>query len=287
MDAFSFEESLLFTTIRIQTLSAEGTITGVGTGFFLVHEIDGLGAKAYLISNKHVIADSDSIKLEFIKRKDNSDAFEPDWTHNNIPLYRQSKYASMHPDPDIDIAAIDMSGFLESNKDKIFLKCLRSTSLATCLEEELHVTQSVYFIGYPDNRYDEVNNLPLIRTAILASHPSIDFNGRKQFIIDGQVFPGSSGSPVVMNLGSELWKSGRMPGERRGMLLLGVVSMTMIRNNRLEYLQTDFPKNAQTQEVLGLGIVFKSTAIRELLDIISKKFQTGDYDGVAMTAFEE
>lgn len=40
--------------------------------------------------------------------------------------------------------------------------------------------------------------------------------------------------------------------------------MTMIRNNELQAVPTG--TNFVTQEVLGLGIVFKATAIKELVD---------------------
>ena len=46
--------------------------------------------------------------------------------------------------------------------------------------------------------------------------------------------------------------------------LLGIVAMTMIRNNELQAVPTG--TNFVTQEVLGLGIVFKATAIKELVD---------------------
>lgn len=136
--------------------------------------------------------------------------------------------------------------------------------LATFKEEELNVAQSIYFVGYPDNRYDIANNLPLIRTGIIASNPKLDFNGSKQFIIDAQVFPGSSGSPVYIDLIYENFKNGQIVLGERKVKLLGIVAMTMIRNNELQAINTN--TKFITQEVLGLGIVFKSTAIKELID---------------------
>ena len=137
--------------------------------------------------------------------------------------------------------------------------------LATFSEPELSVTQNVFFIGYPDDRFDKKNNLPLIRQGMIASHPKYDFNGAPLFIIDAQVFPGSSGSPVYIDLSYENNKNGRyILGGERIFKLLGIVSQTMIRNNKLQAINTTTEYYAK--EVLGLGIVFKSTAIRELVD---------------------
>lgn len=40
--------------------------------------------------------------------------------------------------------------------------------------------------------------MPVFRTALAATHPYIDYQGRKEFMIDMACFAGSSGSPVVL-----------------------------------------------------------------------------------------
>lgn len=47
-------------------------------------------------------------------------------------------------------------------------------------------------------------------------------------------------------------------------MILGIIAMTMIRNNRLQAIPTGTV--FQTEEVLGLGIVFKATSIKKLID---------------------
>lgn len=83
-------------------------------------------------------------------------------------------------------------------------------------------------------------------------------------MIDAQVFPGSSGSPVYIDLTFENFKNGQIVVGQRKLKLLGIVAMTMIRNNTLQAIPAG--TNYIMQEVLGLGIVFKSTAIKELVD---------------------
>ena len=105
-----------------------------------------------------------------------------------------------------------------------------------------------------------------MRIGMIASHPKFDFNGKPQFVIDAQVFPGSSGSPVYIDLTYENFRNGRIVVGERKLKLLGIVAQTMLRNNVLQAVPTS--TNYVMQEVMGLGIVFKSTAIKELVDSI-------------------
>jgi hypothetical protein len=59
-------------------------------------------------------------------------------------------------------------------------------------------------------------------------------------------------------------KNGQIVVGKRDIKLLGIVSATMVRNNQLKAVQT--ATSFVTQEVLGLGVVFKATAIKELID---------------------
>jgi S1-C subfamily serine protease len=52
-------------------------------------------------------------------------------------------------------------------------------------------------IGYPLGFYDEANNLPVHRRASSASSYGVEFNGKPYFLVDANLHPGTSGSPVV------------------------------------------------------------------------------------------
>lgn len=110
----------------------------------------------------------------------------------------------------------------------------------------------VLFVGYPDNRFDSVHNLPILRKGTLATLPTINFNGLKQIIIDAQVFPGSSGSPVFVV-------------ENGKYKLLGVITATMIKHELLKTIQVS--SSYAVQQTIGLGIVLKTELVKELLDI--------------------
>lgn len=271
----SVEEQLLFSTVRIESLNSLKSPISIGTGFIIFCKIKEDGHKAYLVSNKHVLLESDFFRISFVKRQTPHN--EPKLGEVSTFRFQYSNsYIELHPDPNVDVAVLDMTGFIEKYQDSIFFRSLNYNMLANCSEEFLHVSQNVNFVGYPDNRYDIQTNLPLMRSATIASPPSLDFNGLSAFVIDGQVFPGSSGSPVIINVAREQWKSAKIPQDNiPSWLILGIVSKTMIRNNQLEIQDSKLVKNAHVAEVLGLGIIFKSTAIKEVLDIANEKFEKG------------
>ena len=258
----SIQEQLLFTTLRINGTTKAGEHF-IGTGFLLQRPVGEGKVKIYLVSNKHVLFNAEKMEIAFTAIGANG---EPDIGKIiNFPITEISKNCVGHPNPQVDIAIIECTGLFLMFPDKLFFKAVDYQMLATFFEPELSVAESVLSVGYPNNRYDARNNLPLIRQGMIASHPKYDYNGEPVFIIDAQVFPGSSGSPVYVDLTYENMKNGRIEiGNRRNIKLLGVVSQTMIRNNKLQAINTS--TQLFTEEVLGLGIVFKATAIKELID---------------------
>lgn len=265
----SVDEQLLFSTIRIEILESDYKLQGVGTGFFLKVNLNEEKSLILLVSNKHVLSSGTHLRLQFHKRDQDTNGPQLGSTYSFI-IEHHTEGVMIHPDPNIDLACINISLIISELNNKIYYKFIDESLLATYNEDELDVAQRVTFIGYPDNRFDEVHNLPIIRSGLIASHPKVDFNGIKQFIIDAQVFPGSSGSPVMINLTLENYKNKIIIGPQK-IRLLGVVAATMIRHNRIQFIPTNRFPNITVEEAIGLGIVFKTTALRELIDIVVKR----------------
>ena len=75
--------------------------------------------------------------------------------------------------------------------------------------KELTAVEDVLMVGYPIGLWDEMNNYPIFRQGITATHPANDYNGKSEFMIDVACFPGSSGSPVMLyNIGNYVKKGG-------------------------------------------------------------------------------
>ncbi len=256
------QEQLLFTTLRIECFDTKGSVCSTGTGFLLTRKIRENEHKVYLISNKHVLSGTYGIAVTFTRSKD---GVADIGNTIRIPITDVASNVVGHPDPDVDIAVLVCTNLFNLLPD-LFFKAASYEMLASFEEPELSVAENVFFVGYPDNRYDAKNNLPLIRSGLISSHPKYDYNGKPMFIIDAQVFPGSSGSPVYIDLTYENMKNGQIVLGQKNVKLLGIVAATMVRNNRLQAIQTG--TNFVTQEILGLGIVFKATAIKEVIDSI-------------------
>lgn len=253
MNPQSFEHQLPFLAAKI-TIKTENK-SSIGTAFFYKAPLNNGTDSAIilLISNKHVFINPKGRLIVSLNRvKENG---EPDL--GNIMTFDQVGFEEayfVHPDPEVDLACINVSSITQMNAhyrhlNEIFLKPIDYEKVAP--------GSDVIFVGYPNNRYDIVNNLPLVRKGAIASMPNIDFNGKGQIVIDAQIFEGSSGSPVFV-----CWD------DRYS--LLGVVSQTMIRHSQLQTLPMNM-SSVGVEQTLGLGIVIKQQHVQELIDYAVKE----------------
>ena len=153
----------------------------------------------------------------------------------------------------------------------VFVKSL-SDELIPSSEQwiEFDAMEEVIFVGYPVGLYDEKNLMPILRRGTTATSPQLDYNGSKAFLIDASVFPGSSGSPVLIcNQGTYMTRKGISIGSRY--FLLGIIA----KNYSTQSISTVKPLHTPTaveekgvliEEVIDLGIVYKSTTIKEAVE---------------------
>ena len=250
MTSQGFEHHIAYVTAKIDIELSNSPRT-FGTGFFYVASLntDTDRSIILLISNKHVFGNPEEgrliVSLNRVKQ-DNTPDFGNILKCDQIG-FKDAYYS--HPNPEVDLACLNVSvisrvGAHYMNLDDTFLRPIDYDKVA--------LGSDVIFVGYPENRYDVVNNLPLIRKGSIASMPNVDFNGKGQIVIDAQIFPGSSGSPVFVD-----W-DGKYS-------LLGVVSQTMIRHSQLQTLPANIPQ-VGVEQMLGLGIVIKQKHVCELID---------------------
>ncbi|CAD7546596.1 trypsin-like peptidase domain-containing protein [Aeromonas hydrophila] len=256
MSEESFEHQISFITARIAVDIAGTQGTSIGTGFFYKAPLnDGTGRSiTLLISNKHVFVDPKGKLAISLNRQLPSGA--PDY--GNIHIFEQNNFTEVyypHPSGDVDLACINASAITHTDA---FYKNLNDTFLDPIDHTKTVPSSSVIFVGYPENRYDIVHNLPLVRKGSIASLPTVDFNGKGQIVIDAQVFQGSSGSPVFASYDGRYY-------------LLGVITETMIRHSRLQTLPVNLPP-VGVQQILGLGITIKQRHVKELIDYAISEF---------------
>ena len=257
-----FESQVVYITtgIIIQTPSGE---TNFGTGFFYGFEIE-LESETkipvlLLLSNAHVFEDSESqMTINVNKRKEDG---SPD--HGNTKKMMFPKLEDLyyrHPNKNVDLATIDVTRLLYD--PSLYFKNVWE-ELLTPINYDVDVVlgQDVLFVGYPRGHYDKVNNLPLARRGILSSMPNVNFGGEEQLVIDAEVFEGSSGSPVFVEINGKY-------------KLLGVLRAS------LPTVEVCVGPNmsVQIKQHIGLGLVIKQGRVRELIDHV-KDIKTQQLSG--------
>lgn len=250
-----FQEHIFFTTVRIVLPHDSGKGTSIGTGFLYKAPVSEAKTCILLVSNRHVYGDPDKpIQLVFHRRNE-QDRSKPVLGHTIT--FSDSRFGAVftgHPNPDVDLACINISQ-IGHHTPPVFFKVLGEENLPDFQHEHLLPGNDAWFVGYPANRFDTTNNLPVLRKGYIASIPTVDFEGQPQFLIDAQVFPGSSGSPVFTRIGSAFH-------------LAGIVSATMIKNEHVQAVPA--ASALAVQQVLGLGIVLKASLLPPLIEAATR-----------------
>ena len=253
-----FQEQIFFATVRITIPTNTGKGASIGTGFLYRVSVSKDQHCILLVSNRHVYGDpTKPIQLVF-HRRDDKDPNRPQL--GQTVILADKKFESVftgHPDSSIDLACINISK-IGHHQPPIFYKNLTDELMPDFQHDRLLPGNDVWFVGYPENRFDTANNLPVLRRGYIASIPKVDFEGRSEFLIDAQVFPGSSGSPVFTSLGNQF-------------KLVGVVSQTMIKNEQLQAIPTGAALGVQ--QILGLGIVLKASLLTPLLEAATREIR--------------
>jgi hypothetical protein len=170
-------EQLLFATVRIETADLGGH-TGVGTGFFFGVERN-KNQYAFLVTNKHVIRNASTGRILFTIAEDKKPVLgKTHWL--NISNFGQWWHG--HSDPDVDIAIAPVGGAIRSITDHgvSLYHTFISEDLIPDIKQvdDFDAIEDIVFLGYPNNIWDDVNNLPVVRRGITATPLAVDFRGK-------------------------------------------------------------------------------------------------------------
>lgn len=195
----SITEQLAFSTTRIEVIYSDGS-RGTGTGFFFRLKESEQGHIPVIVTNKHVVEKGNTGVFRLTMQDEKGDPTVG--KVQTIQIDDFQKQWLYHPDPNIDLAIMPIGPLLnEANKQgiKFFFRSFGKDLLPKPSDlSEFNYVEDVLMVGYPIGIQDNVNNMPVFRRGITATHLSNDYEGRKEFIIDSACFPGSSGSPVLL-----------------------------------------------------------------------------------------
>lgn len=273
-------EQLTHTTTRIECNLLDGG-QSTGTGFFFSFKIGKITVPV-IITNKHVIDNAESIK--FVLNEVDEKGIRLNKKHVNAMIQKEyiSKRVIRHPDEDVDLCIITINGVLNNIQKagtQTYFKFLDSSLIPDNQQwDALTPLEEIIMIGYPNGIWDSVNNLPISRKGMTATHPSIDYEGKSQFVIDASVYPGSSGSPVfIFNQGSYSTPQGISMGTR--LMLLGITFGVYQHKTTGDIVVEDIPTTQKSTAISqipnNLGLVVKSSRILDfepiLQDIVQKE----------------
>ena len=215
-------KNLFLATCKMISYSNENQL-GVGTSFFARFQ-DTL----FLFTTRHQIEGCTHVKILLL-----SDSTSDNRETLMIP---STQFTSI---VNLDIAMCNLTDVIAEKKITRNLR-LKAFLLEDNMDylNEIDLLDDIFFIGYPSGLIDTQNLTPLMRRCSFSSVYSDDFSGEATFIIDGSVFPGSSGSPVF-HVGKKV-------------SLLGIVTSSVIKQNESESQYLDLGKATKTKAILAL-----------------------------------
>lgn len=265
----------LQSTVLVSYERSAGQAT-MGSGFFVFRPIGGGQGHVFLVTNRHVIppeGSAKSIKLRVITKAGPASTVQfvdvtiigPDGKY--LPIVKT------HPNPDFDIAVVNLTDVIL--REKIQAAWIPVDLFATpdrLKAENISVGDEIFLLGYPNAIFDPRNVSPILRIGIIATVPieGYVFNDRLKsefglperidgFLVDANVFPGSSGSVVILkpqpttigpNGGTVVSAAKKIP------YVLGIISASIpITDSALKSTQR-----------MGLGVAYSADAIRTAIE---------------------
>ena len=267
---YSLIEKCMLSTVRVSMLDELKREIGSATAFHYEF-VNESRAKVVpvLVTNRHVVNGCPYIHVVYTTLNQGE---------NRYILEINTNHAILHPNSKIDLAIIPMSNYIReliSYKVKPRV-CYIDKSLIPTEEEwkNLDAVESLIMIGYPNGIWDEVNNFPIFRQGITATHPAYNFRNEPKFLADMSCFPGSSGSPVfLLNQGTYNDKSTNSLVLGTRIKLLGIQSESFFRHqlgDLVDVTSIEHVQKARIQSFINLGVIIKSSELLALQPLLDK-----------------
>ena len=261
-------ELLSYGTVRIECTGKNNQVTA-GTGY-VVEFKQGEEANTCItaiITNKSVVRGAEKGKLVFTR--ENEDGEPDDKKQHKVSLSQFEKKWVMHPDPAVDLCALPIDALALKAQAKgidlffitIGMKFIPSEKQL----DELDAMEQIVTAGFPDGLWDTVNNRPVLRSGVTATHPRMDYNGKQEFLIDAAAVPGTSGSPVfILDQNGYVDRDGNYYPDEDRILFLGTLTAGAHVAPEGQPQRSDMPAATSPYPSINLGRVIKSNRLLEL-----------------------
>ena len=262
-------EQIAYATVLIKTKEVLGRELNIGTGFLFQRKI-GNTYIPLLVTNKHVIlAISQITNVGVLNFRLSNSSNEPLNLFSNIVIENFTSHFAIHPNPNVDLCALDLTPWLSlytQNKINLFIKYIPEELIPTDEElKKLDYNEEIFMVGYPRGLCDNVNGYPIFRKGTTASHPYIDFQGKREFLADITNVGGSSGSPVFLKKANFLDKNNNTILGVGYFYFMGIVNSSELINTFINNKQTGaIEPNNEIQTTMNLAHVIKSSELFEL-----------------------
>jgi hypothetical protein len=251
-----------------------------GTCFFYQHLAPKQGDQpqwrpvlnTWLVTNRHVVLPSlggkETVPSSFSFHMRRIDPAGLKWEAITLSQAEVQKRTKLHKDPSVDVAVVEVGDLLTATLQKdpkryTIWYAVHPEMFAGNNNVDVQASDDVVVIGYPRGFYDEANLYPIVKSGIIASRWGANFGGKRFFLIDAKLFPGSSGSVVISKPIDLVIKGGQiLHSPEKQFALLGVYSG--------EPFQQESPLELEDVLIIqkrgfNVGIVWYADLIEEIL----------------------
>jgi len=275
----AMNQAFLNSTVLV-SFNIDDKSSSAGTGFFVSRETQPGKGNIFLVTNKHVLpkeGNEKSVNIRVNTRR--GDKFQVQQI--TIPIVgKDGKYLPtviLHPQQGFDVAVVHITEeVLKYGIEGTWIPYSLFVTKEKLKAENITVGDEIFLLGYPNAIYDPRNVSPILRDGTISTVPTEGYffneNLRKKydlpeqidgFLIDANVFPGSSGSLVILKQQpTTIGPQGEtvVSGVKKIPYLLGIISGSIpIHDQAL----------GSTQR-MALGIVYSADIIKETIELFYK-----------------
>jgi len=214
----------------------------------------------FLVTNRHVFEDRDEVYLRFNKREGGTEIFRQ-------PLFfsdSKEKRWLAHRNKIVDVALLNVSPKIleEHMVDYFFFNEEMFAYYKKFGKIGIEIGDCVYILGFPLGIAGKSQNFPCVKWGIISRIDKEVIKKDKSFWVDSSIFPGSSGSPVILR--PSIHSLTGTPAVSR-VYLLGVVSKYIPYIEELYTHQTKPPVVISLErENSGLSFIVPMDFVRQI-----------------------